>query len=445
MVKIIAYFSLFVATGVSLISSPGWPHWRGPNFNGSATGSLEYPIHFSKKKNVKWVYRTPGPSASTPVVHNDLIYLSSIDQEGGGDPTESRLLAICLNRMTGKVVWFDRVGSGYRPGDNHGLEHQLDSKSNYASPSPSVGKKEVVFFFGNGDLVCYEKDGSRRWSRNIQEDYGDFCFQWTFSASPTILGDSVYIPILQRDEQVHGRGKENADSFILKIGLADGRTIWKKIRFSNARKESRESFASIIPYKNQLLVAGGDVLTAHSIEDGEELWRWGTWNTGHKQEWWRLVPSPVLGDGKVMVCAPKGQPVYAIDVTDNSPKLSWTSVGNRFLTSDVPTPLFHQGYFYILSDLKKCLAKVDPQNGEVLWQIMLPGNYKWRSSPSGAGGMIYIMNHNAHVLVVSTQDGSILNSAKMGDDYDDLTRSSIVLVEGVAYIRTNKILYCIEE
>ena len=54
------------------------------------------------------------------------------------------------------------------------------------------------------------------------------------------------------------------------------------------------------------------------------------------------------------------------------------------------------------------------------------------------------MNHNAEVLVLSSLTGNILNSAKMGGDYDDLTRSSIALSDGQVYIRTNKKLYCIE-
>jgi len=54
------------------------------------------------------------------------------------------------------------------------------------------------------------------------------------------------------------------------------------------------------------------------------------------------------------------------------------------------------------------------------------------------------MNHNAEVLVVSASDGKVLNSAKMGDAYDDQTRSSIALSDGELFIRTNKKLYCIQ-
>ena len=50
----------------------------------------------------------------------------------------------------------------------------------------------------------------------------------------------------------------------------------------------------------------------HDPKTGKELWRWGTWNPGHKEQWWRLVPSPVVGDDIALVCAPKKAPVFAI-------------------------------------------------------------------------------------------------------------------------------------
>ena len=67
----------------------------------------------------------------------------------------------------------------------------------------------------------------------------------------------------------------------------------------------------------------------------------GTWDIDW--EWWRLVPSPVLGAGKVLICAPKGNPVYAVNVgreMADKPVLAWDSKDKKNITSDVPTPLF---------------------------------------------------------------------------------------------------------
>ena len=63
-------------------------------------------------------------------------------------------------------------------------------------------------------------------SKRIMET---FVFQWTFSTSPTYFRDRLYLPVLQRDEQVHGRGRLNAESFILCLDLENGETIWRHI------------------------------------------------------------------------------------------------------------------------------------------------------------------------------------------------------------------------
>ena len=433
---------------VSFLNGQNWTNWRGPNYNGSSTTSGSLPVKFDLKKGVKWKNELPGPSACTPIITDQHVFISSIkvidEKSGSGE-----LLAMCYDRQTGDLNWKRKAGSGYRPGNQDGFDYQLDSRSNYASPSPVTDGKRVVFFYGNGDLVSYLINGSEEWRRNIQQDYGDFCFQWTFSSSPTLFKNKLYLPVLQRNEVVHGRGKDKQESFILCLSPSTGKTLWKHNRPSNAKKESLESFGTIIPFNNQLLISGGDVLTGHDPDNGKELWRWGTWNPNHREQWWRLVPSPVFGGDVILVCAPKKAPVFAIKTGlkgGNSGKqgLLWSTEDQKDLTSDVPTPLFYEGSFFILSDLRKKISRVNPKSGSVDWSIQLPGKYKWRSSPTAGDGKLYIMNHNGEVLVISSDDGEILHLAKMGGTYDDNTRSSVSIGSNELFIRTNKILYCIQ-
>ena len=161
------------------------------------------------------------------------------------------------------------------------------------------------------------------------------------------------------------------------------------------------------------------------------------------------MPSPVVGKGVILVCAPKKAPIFAVKeglqgTHEGMTGLSWQTKEEPILTSDVPTPVFYENKFFILSDLRKVLSRVSPENGKVEWKLELPGKYKWRSSPTGGDGKIYIMNHNGDVLVVSSQSGKILHLAEMGSTYDDNTRSSIALAGNELFIRTNKILYCIQ-
>ena len=176
-----------------------WPQLRGPNFNGS-TSERNLPTQFSQTENVKWSLDLPGASAATPAVFGDRVFLSTTDA------SKKKLLAICLNRKTGKVLWQKEVADGLR----------RDSRSNYAAPSPATDGKLTVFFYGTGDLVAFDYSGEQLWKRNLQKEYGDFCFQWTFSTSPLLHDGTVFMQVLQRDVPVHGKGfKDRANESYL--------------------------------------------------------------------------------------------------------------------------------------------------------------------------------------------------------------------------------------
>lgn len=420
-----------------------WPHWRGPRFDGSSP-ETGLPQELGPDRDVRWRTDLPGPSAATPIVVGDAVFLTA------AVPGEQALLALCVDRATGAVRWSDRAGSGYRAGDR-GDVVQLHPRSNYASPSPVADDQRVVFFFGNGDLVAYTHAGERQWARNLQRDYGDFCFQWTFSASPTLFDGKLFLQVLQRDEQVDDVGRPEAGSYLLALDPATGETLWKHARPSDARKESLESYATPIPVlvdgQAQLLVVGGDVLTGHSPADGRELWRWGTWNEGHREEWWRVVPTPVSGAGVAVACGPKGAAVVGVKLGGSGllgdDGVAWRKDGRgNPVTTDVPTPLFYDGRFYVLSDLRNALTALDARTGETAWKIDLPREALWRASPTGADGCVWIMNHRGDVLVVDAAGGAVRHTASLGREDDDGIRSSLVVAHGALFARTNVRLWC---
>ena len=450
------------------VSAPtqDWPHWRGPNYNGAvvATG---LPTEFGPSKNVSWTAKMPGPGASTPIVVGDHIFLTSIDA------ARQQLVAICVSRKDGGILWSKDAGSGYKPtpeGTNTARGQR--TRATYACPSAISDGERVVFFFGNGDLVTYDFEGKELWRRNIQEDYGNFAFNWTFSASPTLVDGMIYLPVLQRDQPIKQRsggrrGRRGAkavgdnaseanralESFVLAIDPADGKTIYRHVRPSPAKVESLESYTSMIPYvsesgRKEMLLVGGDVITGHDPATGKELWRWGTWNAGHRERFWRLVPTVVVGDGVALVCAPKRAPVYAVTLGGSgrlsADALVWQSKGRpNPVSSDVPTPAFHEGHFYVLSDVQSALSKVRAKDGEVVWTTPMSKEHLWRSSPTVADGRVWCMNHNGVVAVVNTADGKIVYQVAMAGEDDDLIRASVVVAHGDVLIRTNDTLFCV--
>ena len=130
--------------------------------------------------------------------------------------------------------------------------------------------------------------------------------------------------------------------------------------------------------------------------------------------------------------------------TRKSDGMAWRSEGRANpLSSDVPTPAFQDGHFYVLSDVRNAISKVKAADGEVVWTTSLSRDHKWRASPTVADGKVYCMNHNGEVVVVSAKDGKALHHAFMGSEDDDNIRSSVVVAHDHLFIRTNDKLYCI--
>jgi outer membrane protein assembly factor BamB len=422
----------------SAVHANDWPQWRGPNFNGSVEAT-NLPTDWGTSKNVVWRAELPGTAAATPVICGDRVFISGIDS------AREVLQAMCFDRTSGKLLWqHDVPGAVSR-----------DYRSNFASGSPATDGNIVVFFYGNGPLVCFDMDGKKKWERNVQDDYGEFAFLWTFSSSPLLYQGKLYVQVLQRDVAVDGRGfvgKKN-ESYLLAIDPETGKTLWRHVRPSKAVFESRESFTTPIPHRfegrDELLVIGGDAVTGHDPQTGNELWRWGTWNPMRIPHW-RHVPSPVAGAGIILVCAPKRDPLYAIKaggtgiLDDNW--IAWVSRDQPEISADVPTPAFYDGDFFVLSDVRRALSRVEPATGEVKWSIATPGRTKYEASPLAADGKLYIINFDGLVTVVDAADGEILNSISMDDPRgDDKVRASIVTAHGQLFIRTTRHLYCIAE
>lgn len=426
------------------VHASDWPQWRGPNFNGS-TDETHLPTTFSRTQNCKWAAPLPGPGAGTPIIQGDRVFISSID------PATQQLVALCFDRATGKLRWRTNAGSGFVPPGAINAT-QLQSNSNFASPSPIADGHRAIFTFGNGDLVALDADtGKPVWARNLQKDLGVFNYQWTYSSTPLLYGGKLYVQILQRDHRVHDRGVEGAPSYLLAFDPETGKPIFKVTRPTDAHMESHEAYTTPLPDfaggRREVIVAGGDILTGHDPDTGRELWRWGTWNAGHRQQWWRLVPSAVVAGDVVVACAPKRAPVYAIKLGGHgdlsATGLAWHSPERGPISSDVPTPLYYQGKLFIQSDVRKNLTCVEPGTGKVVWSTPFTGSRAlfW-SSPTGADGKIYTMNTIGEVRVFDAATGKQLHQVSMTDDESDI-RASIAAAHGCLFIRTATHLYCI--
>jgi outer membrane protein assembly factor BamB len=409
-----------------------WPHWRGPNFNGS-TDETGLGETWSKTENVVWKAPMPGPSGSSPVIWGDHVFVSTPD-------AQKNLNLICLNRKDGSVRWQKQVGIGDR---------NAGPRSNMTSPSPVTDGKVVVALYGTGDVAAFDFEGKELWKRNLGAESGKFAIMWLYGSSPTIYEGKLYIQVLQTTPVPEGYthandGKETRESFLLCADPMTGKDIWKQIRNSEARQESKESYATPIPFEGpngkEILVLGGDCMTGHDAKTGAELWRAGGLNPKN-DPWWRIVPSPVTGGGVILASAPKRDPVYAFkvggkgDITESH--LAWKLTENP---TDWSTPLFYKNRFYVLDGDRHVLTCLKPESGEKIWQTKIEIRDPIWSSPLGADGRIYLISEGGTAFVIDAEGGKVTATIAMSEGP---ARSSIVAAQGQLFVRTAENLYCV--
>ena len=440
--------TVLALASVSSVQAGNWPNWRGPNQDGSAV-EKGLPAKFSKTEGVKWSVALPGLSASVPVVWGNKVFITA--------PIEAskQLVALCYDATTGKELWRNVVSEGN--------DLQWDNKSNVASPSPTTDGERVFFLFAHAVGACYDLEGKLIWKRDFKETHGAFGTQWTYGSSPVLDSGKLYIQVLQRNEpfvfQGFDKGTPGKDmsSYILALDPATGKDVWKHIRPTHSQVESLEAFSTPVfcdhAGKRMMLISGGDTLTLHDATTGGEYARLATWNPlgDAYNKFYRLVPSPVVGDGVALVCAPKKSPVFAMSLDAKGKDVAplWTS-DSKIVSSDVATPAFYEGSFYVLDSDRRTVSRVEPKTGKVIWTGDTGSKAKFESSPTVVDGKIYATNFWGDVFVIKAGGDKfeLLSVNEMGDGTKPngdakSCRSSIAAANGALFIRTQDKLYCV--
>jgi outer membrane protein assembly factor BamB len=405
-----------------------WPQWRGPFFNGS-TDEKGLPASWTKTENVAWASPLPGPSGATPVIANGRVFVSSAIKG------TQEFAALCFDAKTGKELWRKPAGSDPRK----------FARNNMASPSPVTDGKSVFFLYGNGALFGFDFDGKELWSRSIEKEYGNLALQYGYSNSPVLYDGRLYITVIRRDRPYRNPPAAGPlDSFILALDPVTGRTLWKQPRQTNAFDEGMETYSTLMPFvrngKTELLMTGGDFITAHDPATGQELWRFEHWHEKVRDS--RVIPSLVTGEGLIFGSRHKHNPVFALEPpTDGDPaRILWEFAE---AAPDCSTPLFYDGRLYVFDGLKrKIVTCLDPKTGKTFWQGKLSARSQWWSSPTAADGKIYLISENGDIVVLQAGGTEFKVLFEM-QIREPTIQSSIPIAGGHLFIRTAENLYCI--
>lgn len=406
-----------------------WPQWRGPFFDGS-TDERDVPSSWSAAEGIAWVCPLPGPSGATPVISRGRVFVTSA-VKGTGD-----FVAMCLDAGTGQVLWRKDVGSNPRK----------FPRNNMASPSAAADGDRVFFLYADGTLVGYDYEGKELWSRGIEREYGNLALQFGYSNSPLLYDGRLYITVIRRDKPYREPPAEGPlDSFLLALDPQNGQELWKQVRKTNAFDEGMETYSTPLPFvragKTELLLTGGDFITAHDPATGRELWRFEYWKDKIRDS--RVIPSLVAGQGLIFGALHKHKGVFAVEppaADGDSARILW-----QFdeAAPDCSTPLLYEGRLYVFDGLRrKTVTCLDPKTGKTFWQGRVGGRSPWWSSPTAADGKIYLISEAGEIVVLQAggDEFKVLFETQIAEP---AIQSSIAVSGGHLFIRTAQNLYCV--
>lgn len=403
-----------IAGGLNIYAD-NWPQWRGPHLDGTSR-ETGLPTTWSQTENIAWKTALPMRSGATPIVWRDHLFLNVA--EGG------ELFLWALDRNTGAVRWKQKMGGG----------DQNMRKQNMSSPSPVTDGTMVWAMTGTGVLKAFTFDGKEVWARDVQKEYGQFGLNWGYASSPLLLDGALYVQVL------HGM-KTDDPSYVMRVDGKTGKTVWRQERPTDAIAEAPDAYTTPVPLKTanrtEIVVSGGDIVTAHDPATGKELWRSEGLNPTNHQ-WHRIVASPVVS-GTTVYAPSRVKPLLAIkgggagNVTDTHRLWSFEN------GPDVPTPVTDGTYFYSFDD-RGVVYCLDSKSGKPVYGPVRikPGTYS--ASPILGDGKIYITSEEGLTTVVKAGPSfEVLAENNIGE----YVLSSIAISDGQLFLRGDKHLYAI--
>jgi outer membrane protein assembly factor BamB len=439
-------------------AQPGWPQWRGPNLDGTIE-ARGLPLEWSDTENVVWKTKLPWWSGSTPVVWGDRIFLTSPAEPpsggavvteparaapgprrggrpGGGGvergarmaPGGDALLLMSVNLKDGGVLWTKEIDEG----------NTLHRKHNSSSPSPVTDGEHVWVLTGNGALSCYDFNGTRKWSRHLQDEYGRFGLNHGYGSSPLLYEDRLIVPVL------HGM-RTDEPSYVLAIDKLTGKTIWRTERPTDAPRESPDAYVTPQVLRHgdrvEIILNGGDLVTGHDMRSGRELWRADVLNP-RKLGNYRIIPSSLIVDD-IIIAPTRQDPMTAIRA-GGSGGVTRSHVLWQFAHGpDVPTPVSDGTHLWTIAGDRSMLSCLDVRTGRIRYDRERLPSGTYNSSPVLADGRLYLVNENATTVVVAaTPEFEILATNELDGSY---TLSSPVVAGNRILIRTGEHLYCLAD
>ncbi len=406
----------------------GWPHVRGPNFDGHSSEiniADEWP---ETGPPVLWV-RELGQGYSAFVAMGHRVYTQ-------GQTLTGQYL-YCLDSRSGDTLWKYRYDWPYQ------------GMSVYPGPrsTPTFREGRVYFSAPNGLIGCLNAEtGKLVWSKNVIEEYnGRGGTGFGYACSPTVIDGLVILPV----------GGESAS--MVALDADDGAEVWSSgsdpSSYASALPIDRNGRRLIVGYlENSLVIHDrqtGELLASERLSEGYD-----------EHSVWPIYQEPYL-----WLSGPFRSGSRLLELSDQFDSTQELSVvwDRTILSNDVVSSVLVDGHLYGF-DIFDVQAKTQrPSRGKFRCIEFITGEEQWEQgtgrprrgsgndddSEIGQAGIIVADGK----LILLNERGELILLRATPDECDILARTTIlggeltwsppILHRGCVYARNHSRAVCI--
>lgn len=386
-------------TSSALASEPAWNQFRGPSEDGHVT-SAELPVSWSETENIRWKTAVPGKAWSSPVVANDLVWLTNATEDG------RKLSVVGIEAVGGKVRHDRIVFAIAEPMFCHPF-------NSYASPTPVTDGKRLWVHYGSAGTACLDTTtGKTLWQRQDLH-----CDHHRGPGSSPILFENLLILTFDGFDR----------QYVAALDCDTGKTVWetdRSINYGSDDGDFKKAYSTPKVFTHggrlQLVSPAAVATTAYDPRSGRELWT--VYHGGYN-----AAARPLYSHGLVVICTAGGDRLLAVrpegtgDIT--AANVAW-KFGKSAPTRPSQSVVGDQIYMVSDTGIFSCL---DIVTGEVRWSQRQSGRFS--ASLIESGGRLYASDEDGGFVVFKANperfellaenkldSGCMASPAVIGDD-----------------------------
>ena len=423
------------ASGQTAGAGINWPQFRGANA-GAVADDPALPDTWSRTENVVWNVEIPGQGWSSPIVWDDLIFVTSVlsdeprqapgrdlipepGQEGApvtsidgiasAPPlaTPYTWMLHAIDFTTGETRWRRALRTGLPVNPKH-------PKNTYASETPVTDGRFVYVFHANAGLFAVDFNGDIAWSREVTVPGAPPDVATETRIVPGRTLDAGYFagigqaasPALHDGHIFIAADHEARSWFFAAYSTQTGEELW---HVHEAKTEEAYGWSSPFVWENDLrtevVILGNNRVRSFGL-DGARLWEIEGLSVS-------TTPTPLAADGLLYVSSgfPSMlfRPVYAIrpgasgdislapGATSNDHVVWFQDAAGTYM----PSGLVYDGLFYGLYTQGFMTAHDARTGDEVYGRVRIArGTGGFTSSPWAYNGRVFALSEDGDTYVI---------------------------------------------